>query len=73
VAEHGGKDERREGEEDRDAASERGQKDRRDRRDRRERRREPREDRAAASANVEVVRKGEVTPAPAEGAAPAKT
>ncbi|HEY6100123.1 MAG TPA: 30S ribosomal protein S2, partial [Anaeromyxobacter sp.] len=32
VAEHGGKDERREGEEDRDAASERGQKDRRDRR-----------------------------------------
>src|SRR5512143_4153051 len=75
VAEHGGKDERREGEEDRDAASERGQKDRRDRRDRRERRREPREDRAAASANVEVVRKGEVTPAaPAEGGAgPAKT
>jgi small subunit ribosomal protein S2 len=74
VAEHGGKDERREGEEDRDAASERGQKDRRDRRDRRERRREPREDRAAASANVEVVRKGEVTPAaPAEGTGPAKT
>jgi small subunit ribosomal protein S2 len=36
-------------------------KDRRDRRDRRERRpREPREDRAAASANVEVVRKGDV-------------
>src|SRR5512141_463548 len=49
VAEHGGRDERREGEEDRDAASERGQKDRRDRRDRRERR-PPREDRAAASA-----------------------
>jgi small subunit ribosomal protein S2 len=64
VAEHGGKDERREGEEDRDAASERGQKDRRDRRDRRggRREREPREDRAAASANVEVVRKGELTP-----------
>ncbi|HET7824987.1 MAG TPA: 30S ribosomal protein S2 [Anaeromyxobacter sp.] len=76
VAEHGGKDERREGEEDRDAASERGQKDRRERRDRRgpRREREPREDRAAASANVEVVRKGEVTPAaPAEGAGPAKT
>ncbi len=65
VAEHGGRDERREGEEDRDAASERGQKDRRDRRDRRggpRRDREPREDRAAASANVEVVRKGEVAP-----------
>ena len=73
VAEHGGKDERREGEEDRDAASERGQKDRRDRRDRRERRREPREDRAAASANVEVVRKGEVTPQATEAAGgPAK-
>jgi len=73
VAEHGGKDERREGEEDRDAASERGQKDRRDRRDRRgpRREREPREDRAAASANVEVVRKGEVTPAPAGTATPA--
>jgi small subunit ribosomal protein S2 len=68
VAEHGGRDERREGEEDRDAASERGLKDRRDRRDRRggpRRDREPREDRAAASANVEVVRKGEVTAAPA--------
>jgi small subunit ribosomal protein S2 len=75
VAEHGGKDERREGEEDRDAASERGQKDRRDRRDRRERRpREPREDRAAASAHVEVVRKGDVTPVAPEapGAAAAK-
>jgi small subunit ribosomal protein S2 len=73
VAEHGGKDERREGEEDRDAASERGQKDRRERRDRRGPRREPREpreDRAAASANVEVVRKGELTPpAPAPEAA----
>jgi small subunit ribosomal protein S2 len=68
VAEHGGRDERREAE-DRDAASERGQKDRRDRRDRRgppRERREPREDRAAASANVEVVRKGEVTPATPE-------
>jgi small subunit ribosomal protein S2 len=75
VAEHGGRDERREGEEDRDAASERGQKDRRDRRDRRggpRRDREPREDRGAASANVEVVRKGEVAAAPAEAAAPAK-
>jgi small subunit ribosomal protein S2 len=60
VAEHGGQDQRQ-GEDDRDAASERGMKDRRDRRDRRERRpREPREDRAAASANVEVVRKGDV-------------
>jgi small subunit ribosomal protein S2 len=77
VAEHGGHDERRE-QEDRDAASERGHKDRRDRRDRRggfrRDRPEPREDRAAASANVEVVRKGEVTaaapaPAPAEGQA----
>ena len=62
AAEHG--EEKRAGEEDRDAASERGQKDRRDRRDRRgdgrRERREPREDRAAASANVEVVRKGEV-------------
>lgn len=74
VAEHGGKDERREGEEDRDAASERGLKDRRERRDRRGRGREPREDRAAASANVEVVRKGEVVgaAAPEAGAAPAK-
>jgi small subunit ribosomal protein S2 len=70
VAEHGGP-ERREGEEDRDAASERGQKDRRDRRDRRgpRRDREPREDRAAASAHVEVVRKGELTaPAAPEAA-----
>jgi small subunit ribosomal protein S2 len=73
VAEHGGKDERREGEEDRDAASERGQKDRRERRDRRgpRRDREPREDRAAASANVEVVRKGDLTgTAATETAAP---
>jgi len=74
VAEHGGKDERREGEEDRDAASERGQKDRRDRRDRRgpRERREPREDRAAASAHVEVVRKGEVAAAPAGAAGETK-
>ena len=67
VAEHGGRDEKREGEEDRDQASERGLKDRRDRRDRRgglrrgDRDRE-RPDRASASAEVEVVRKGEVTP-----------
>jgi small subunit ribosomal protein S2 len=70
VQEHGGRDERREGEEDRDAASERGQKDRRDRRDRRggpRRDREPRQDRASLSADVEVVRKGEVTP-PVEAA-----
>jgi len=63
VAEHGGRDEQREQDE-RDAASERG--DRRDRRDRggrgRGERRPPREDRAAASAHVEVLRKGEVTP-----------
>jgi len=70
AAQHG--EERRPGEEDRDAASERGQKDRRDRRDRRgggrdRERREPREDRAAASANVEVVRKGDVTPPPPAG------
>jgi small subunit ribosomal protein S2 len=69
AAEHGTKEERP-GEEDRDAASERGQKDRRDRRDRRGPRREPREDRGAASANVEVVRKGEVTPAPEGDAKP---
>jgi small subunit ribosomal protein S2 len=71
VAEHGGQE--RQGEDDRDAASERGMKDRRDRRDRRERRpREPREDRAAASANVEVVRKGETgaQAAPAGAEAP---
>ncbi len=72
VAEHGGPD--RQGEDDRDAASERGMKDRRDRRDRRgpRRDREPREDRAAASANVEVVRKGDVTAAPAAGEAAPK-
>jgi len=73
VAEHGGQD-ARQAEDDRDAASERGQKDRRDRRDRRgpRRDREPREDRAAASANVEVVRKGELTPPAAAPAAPAE-
>jgi small subunit ribosomal protein S2 len=71
VQEHGGRDERAEAD-DRDAASERGMKDRRDRRDRRGGpRREPREDRGAASANVEVVRKGDVTATPASDAAPA--
>jgi small subunit ribosomal protein S2 len=72
AAEHGTQ-ETRPGEEDRDAASERGMKDRRDRRDRRgPRSGPPREDRGAASANVEVVRKGEVTPAAApEGEAKA--
>jgi small subunit ribosomal protein S2 len=67
VAEHGGPERQ---EDDRDAAAERGQTDRRDRRDRRgpRRDREPREDRAAASAHVEVVRKGEVTPAQAPAA-----
>jgi small subunit ribosomal protein S2 len=61
VAEHGGRED--EEQEKRDAASERGSRDRRDRggRDRRERR-PPREDRGAASATVEVLRKGEVTP-----------
>jgi small subunit ribosomal protein S2 len=68
VAEHGGSE--RPGEEDRDAASERGVKDRRERRDRRGRR-EPREDRAAASARVEVVRKGDVAAQATEGAAQA--
>jgi small subunit ribosomal protein S2 len=72
VTEHGAQ-EPRPGEEDRDAASERGLKDRRDRRDRRGPRREPREDRGAASAHVEVVRKGEVAPtAPAEPVEAAK-
>jgi len=70
VAEHGSSQDR--GEDDRDAASERGSKDRRDRGgrggDRRERR-APREDRGAASANVEVLRKGEVVAAPAPEAA----
>jgi small subunit ribosomal protein S2 len=81
VAEHGARDEGRPGEDDRDAASERGQKDRRDRRDRRggprrgDRDRMERPDRAAISADVEVVRKGEVAPveaAPVE-AAPAES
>jgi small subunit ribosomal protein S2 len=63
VAEHGGRDEQAEQNE-RDAASERGDK-RGDRRGpRRGPRREPREDRGAASANVEVLRKGEVVVAP---------
>jgi small subunit ribosomal protein S2 len=71
VAEHGAERDQ----EDRDAASERGPRDRRDRggrgRDRGERR-PPREDRGAASANVEVVRKGDVTPpaGEAQSAAP---
>ena len=64
VAEHGVDRDQ----EDRDAASERGPRDRRDRggRGRDRERRPPREDRGAASANVEVLRKGEVTPAAAE-------
>jgi small subunit ribosomal protein S2 len=66
VAEHGGRDELQ-AQEDRDAASERG--DKRDRRGPRRERRTPREDRGAASAGVEVLRKGEV--APAAEAAPA--
>jgi small subunit ribosomal protein S2 len=70
AAEHG--QEIRQGEEDRDAASERGMKDRRDRRDRRgPRSGPPREDRGAASAAVEVVRKGEIAPAAPEGEAKA--
>ncbi len=63
VAEHGTREDKEQ--EDRDAASERGPRDRRDRRDRGGRERRPpreREDRGAASANVEVLRKGEVTP-----------
>jgi small subunit ribosomal protein S2 len=60
VAEHG-RDEREQ--DDRDAASERGSpRDRRGRGGRDRDRRPPREDRAAASAAVEVLRKGEVTP-----------
>jgi small subunit ribosomal protein S2 len=64
VAEHGSQD-RGGDQEDRDAASERGPRDRRGRgRDRGERGpRQPREDRGAASANVEVVRKGDVVQA----------
>ncbi len=67
IVEHG-KEEARPGEEDRDAASERGDK-RRERRGPRERRM-PREDRGAASARVEVLRKGEVAPPPAAEPAP---
>lgn len=62
VAEHGGRDEQAEQNE-RDAASERGDK-RGDRRGPRRERRTPRDDRGAASANVEVLRKGEVVVAP---------
>ncbi len=69
AAEHGTREEPS-AQDDRDAASERG--DKRDRRGpRRGPRREPREDRGAASAHVEVLRKGEVTPAPAAGEEPA--
>ncbi|BDG09465.1 hypothetical protein AMPC_25780 [Anaeromyxobacter paludicola] len=71
VAEHGTQETEQS---DRDAASERGGRDRRDRRDRGGRDRgprQPREDRGAASANVEVLRKGEVTPAAPVEAAPA--
>ena len=69
VAEHG-RDERDQDE--RDAASERGPRDRRDRggRGRDRDRRPPREDRGAASANVEVLRKGDVGGEPAQAAAP---
>jgi small subunit ribosomal protein S2 len=79
VQEHGGRDERQD---ERDAASE-GREERRDRRDRGgrggrggrgpggDRRGPPREDRGAASAGVEVVRKGEVAAAPSAEAAPA--
>ena len=66
VAEHGVADDRG-AQDDRDAASERGQK--RERRGRGDRR-PPREDRGAASARVEVVRKGEVQAAAPEGGEP---
>ncbi len=69
VAEHGATEER--GGDDRDAASERGAKDRRDRGGRGGQRRERRDDRGAASANVEVLRKGEVVPAAVPAIAPA--
>jgi len=68
VAEHGGRDEQAEQNE-RDAASERGDK-RGDRRGPRRERRTPREDRGAASAHVEVLRKGEVVAPPADEPAP---
>jgi small subunit ribosomal protein S2 len=68
VAEHGAEREQDE----RDAASERSPRDRRDRGGRgRGERRPPREDRAAASAKIEVVRKGDVTPPAGEAQAPA--
>jgi small subunit ribosomal protein S2 len=60
VAEHGGREDKEQ--EEREAASERGPRERRGR-ERRERR--VREDRGSASAGVEVLRKGEVTPAEA--------
>ncbi|HET8723049.1 MAG TPA: 30S ribosomal protein S2 [Anaeromyxobacteraceae bacterium] len=63
VAEHGGRDEQAE-QDARDAASERG--DKRDRRGPRRERRTPREDRGAASAHVEVLRKGEVAAPPSD-------
>jgi small subunit ribosomal protein S2 len=63
VAEHGGRDEVA-AQDERDAASERG--DKRDRRGPRRERRQPREDRGAASAHVEVLRKGEVVAPPSE-------
>jgi len=68
VTEHGGREEQGV-QDDRDAASERG--DKRDRRGpRRPPRRDARDDRGAASANVEVLRKGEVVvPATEEPAA----
>ncbi len=70
VAEHGVQEDR--GGDDRDAASERGSKDRRDRgAPRGGQRRERRDDRGAASANVEVLRKGEVAPAVAVAVVPA--
>ncbi len=60
VAEHGGREDKEQ--EERDAASERSPRDRRDRGGRERRERRMREDRGAASAGVEVTRKGEVTP-----------
>jgi len=70
VAEHGA--EQRE-QEDRDAASERSPRDRRERGGRgRDRERRPREDRGAASAKVEVVRKGDVAPVESEAQAAPK-
>jgi small subunit ribosomal protein S2 len=65
VAEHGGRDDRREQEE-RDAASERRPRDRRDRARGHDRRGPPRDDRGAASSRVEVLRKGDVPEAAAQ-------